>query len=153
MLRTLHGILCNMMGALLSFRRIADRSDYFKRISDSKSVRLKAMLGKMLCFASLDTWAYWNEKAYSLCKNNNSKCISVPTDRKHYFGEVFERGVVSNTIDHVFEDCNLKLPEKYDYYLSKRYGDYMVIPPRDKQVLSVYSKLDLGPYEPKEKNN
>ena len=40
-----------------------------------------------------------------------------------------------------------KIPRQYDYYLSDRYGKYMVVPPVEKQVLSVYSELDFGIYQ------
>lgn len=146
-IRTVHGLTCNLLGALLSMRRIADNDTYFKGINNSNSIKIKALLGKLLCFASLNTWACWNEKIYSLCKNNNSRYISVPTDRKHYFGEIFTRDIVCKSCYHTFEDFKLRIPQKYDYYLSQRYGDYMKIPPKEKQVMSVYSKLDLGKYE------
>ena len=50
------------------------------------------------------------------------------------------------TIDAEFEGRVYRLPKAYDYYLNKRYGDYMKIPPKEKQVLSMYSQLDYGPY-------
>ena len=37
--------------------------------------------------------------------------------------------------------------KKIDYYLTNRYGDYMKIPPVEEQVMSVFTKLDLGPYK------
>ena len=42
--------------------------------------------------------------------------------------ECFER-----TILHKFEDDEFAVPENYDLYLSKVYGDYMKLPPEDKR--------------------
>ena len=33
-----------------------------------------------------------------------------------------------------FEDREYKIPKGYDLYLTKHYGDYMQLPPKEKQV-------------------
>lgn len=49
--------------------------------------------------------------------------------------------------DAQFEGKKLMIMKKIDYYLTNRYGDYMKIPPVEEQVMSVFTKLDLGPYK------
>ena len=45
----------------------------------------------------------------------------------------------------VFENIEVKLPEKIHEYLSHKYGDYMKLPPTDKQVPHHYcSEIDFG---------
>lgn len=145
-LKYLHGFLCLIMGYFLSCRRLADKESLFKEIYKEKDFKGKVTIGKLLSFASLNKWAHWNEFFYSMCRNENSKYVTVPTDRRHFLGEIFPRGIMCETIDADYEGRSFKIPKAFDYYLSQRYGKYMEIPPKEKQVLSMYSKLDFGPY-------
>lgn len=144
--RYIHGILCLLMGYLLSCRRFAAKEEFFRSIYNGKDFKRKVIIGKLLSFASLDKWAHWNESVYSLCKNDKSRDVSVPTDRRHFLGEIFPREIMCETIDADYEGRKFRIPKEYDYYLSERYGKYMEVPPVEKQVLSVYSSLDFGPY-------
>lgn len=146
LLKYFHGFLCLIMGYFLSCRRLADKEEFFKEIYREKDFKYKVRIGKLLSFASLNKWAHWNEYIYSMCRNDNSKYVTVPTDRRHFLGEIFTRETMCETVDAYYEGRNFKIPKAYDYYLSQRYGKYMEIPPKEKQVLSVYSKLDFGPY-------
>lgn len=146
-LKNIHGIFCLAFGYFLSCRRLADKEAFFKEIYREKDFKSKVTVGKLLSFASLDKWAKWNEKVYSWCRNNNSKYVTVPTDRRHFLGEIFPREIMCETFYAEYEGRQFKIPKAYDYYLSQRYGKYMEIPPKEKQVLSVYSSLDFGPYE------
>lgn len=147
LLKYSHGFLCLAMGYLLSCRRLADNEAFFKEIYTERDFKRKAAIGKILSFASLNKWARWNEVVYSMCKNNKTKSVTVPTDRRHFFGEIFPREIMCETIDAEFEGRMYKIPKAYDYYLKDRYGDYMKVPPKEKQVLSMYSQLDFGPYK------
>lgn len=146
-LKQMHGIFCLAFGYFLSCRRLADREAYFSEIYKEKDFKRKVAVGKVLSFASLDQWARWNEKVYSWCRDDYSKFVTVPTDRRHFLGEIFPREIMCETMDAEYEGRQFKIPKAYDYYLSQRYGKYMVIPPKEKQVLSVYSRLDFGPYK------
>lgn len=143
----LHGFLCLAMGYLLSCRRLAAKEEVFSKVYKDNDFKRRVFIGKILSFASLDKWAHWNENIYSICKNHNSANVSVPTDRCHFLGEIFPRSVMCDTIDFRFEDRQFRIPKAYDQYLKKRYGNYMQVPPPEKQVLSKYSKLDFGPYK------
>lgn len=46
-------------------------------------------------------------------------------------------------IDHQFESATFMILEKYDAYLSHIFGDYMKLPPKDKQVPGHFEILDL----------
>ena len=145
-MKNIHGFLCLMMGYFLSCRRLAENKEFFSKIYKDKDFKWKVAIGTVLKFASLDKWAHWTESVYSMCKDDHSKYVSVPTDRRHFLGEIFQREVMCEVIDAEFEGRQFKIPKEYNYYLSQRYGAYMEIPPTDKQVLSVYSELDFGPY-------
>ena len=147
LLKYIHGGLCLVMGYLLSCRRLADKREFFETIYNGNDFKRKVAVGKLISFASLDKWAHWNESVYSMCKDDSSKCVTVPTDRRHFLGEIFPRKVMCETIDAEYEGRLFKIPKEYDYYLTERYGDYMQVPPPEKQVLSKYTELDFGPYK------
>ncbi|MBE6328081.1 MAG: LicD family protein [Bacteroidales bacterium] len=48
--------------------------------------------------------------------------------------EIFPKEWFSGTIEVPFEDIRINLPVGYHEYLSKLFGDYMTLPPVDKQV-------------------
>lgn len=48
--------------------------------------------------------------------------------------EIIPAEYVSSIIRHKFEDREYCIPERYDQYLTKIYGDYMTPPPPEKQV-------------------
>ena len=147
LLKNIHGFLCLVMGYLLSCRRLAVKEEFFRNIYKAADFKRKVSIGKVLGFASLDKWARWTEKVYSMCNDDNSKYVSVPTDRRHFLGEIFPREVMCETMNAEYEGRIFKIPKQYDLYLTKRYGNYMEVPPKEKQVLSLYSQLDFGPYK------
>ena len=49
--------------------------------------------------------------------------------------EIMESDYISNYTLLEFEGENFKAPIGYDAYLTKHYGDYMTLPPKEKQVL------------------
>lgn len=143
----IHGVLCLIMGYLLACRRIAEYKETFCEVYKEKDFKIKLFIGKIISFISLDKWAHLTENVYSFCKNDKSKYVSVPTDRRHFFGEIFPRNIMCEVNDAQFEGKKLMIMKKIDYYLTNRYGDYMKIPPVEEQVMSVFTKLDLGPYK------
>lgn len=48
--------------------------------------------------------------------------------------ELFDREVFEKSIDLRFEDASFKAPAEYDVLLTKLYGDYRKLPPKEKQV-------------------
>ena len=47
--------------------------------------------------------------------------------------EIVNKSLLSQTIDHSFEDRKYKIPIGYDQYLTTLFGDYMTPPPIDKR--------------------
>lgn len=89
----IHGVLCLIMGYLLACRRIAEYKETFCEVYKEKDFKIKLFIGKIISFISLDKWAHLTENVYSFCKNDKSKYVSVPTDRRHFFGEIFPRNL------------------------------------------------------------
>ena len=90
--------------------------------------RIKLVLGFLTSFISLRQFTRLTERIYSLCKNNESRYLSVPSGRKHYFGEMFIREDMQLTRKLNFEGHKWNVPNNIEHYLTVMYGDYMKIP-------------------------
>ena len=59
-----------------------------------------------------------------------------------------EKRVLGTPQPYAFEDCEFLGVEHYDEYLSTKYGDYMQLPPVEKQIQHHFFRLDLNrPYK------
>lgn len=56
------------------------------------------------------------------------------------------KSVFQNPIYHKYENLELPLPTDYNKYLTQAYGDYMTLPPKEKQQPSHSLKVDFGKY-------
>lgn len=151
-LRDIHGFFSLFFGLALSCSRFyKDRKFYLQAfdgadIKTLRAIKNKIFLGKLFnVFLSTKKWVqltnWWN----SLCKNNNSKYVSVPSGRKHYFGELYLRSEMCAKIVLPFETEVLSVMHGYDYYFKKLYGyDYMTPPPESDREVHCVFELDFG---------
>ena len=83
----------------------------------------------------------WNGR----CKDEDSKYVTVPTGRRHFFGELRERSVMFPPSQFGFEGRTRPCPASADLYLTQLYGDYKKIPAADDRESHIYFEpLDLG---------
>lgn len=66
---------------------------------------------------------------------------------------IFKKKFFLETIDVKFEDVEIKCPKGYDEYLTQQFGDYMKLPPAEKQVGHHNGVVDLENTYLKYKNN
>lgn len=135
LLRNIHGFFCMAAGFLFScrcfFKNRKVRIAFAKGNTELlKVVYLKIAIGAPLAIVSADTWTKWLWKCYGSWKNNKSKYVSFPSGSKHYFGELYLRAGIADTVKMPFEGHNWCVPKDYDGYLKALYGpDYMTPPP------------------------
>lgn len=72
---------------------------------------------------------YARKRPYDQCEY-----VGVTTTTVHIFRERNSKNIFAKTVYLPFEDTKLPAPEGYDIYLTHLYGDYMQLPPADKQV-------------------
>lgn len=137
-LRKLHGLLVTMNLFVCSTVRISKKKEkYLNFIGNpqyTKTIKTKAFIGKLFSFFSLNRWLRISKKLMSLCKNENSKYISVPTGKRHFFGEMYEREDIFPVKYKKFENIELPVANKNEKYMEKMFGDYMKIPkPEDRE--------------------
>lgn len=154
-LRTLHGLGSLSIGFLYSCRRALDndmqnRNLFGRRSEVYKTLKFKSNIGRMLAILSTEHWTtIWN-KWNSIGKNGQSKYISIPSGRRHYFGELHERASFYPQKFVSFDGIEAPIPNKYDEYLSALYGDDYMVPPSEAQrETHVVYEFDLGEYSDK----
>lgn len=132
-LRFFHGVLCMGFGFLLSCRNFYEKRKLMMELANDdkalkKVFRIKINIGRLLSLISLKHCLITTQKCYGMCKNNKSKYVTIPAGRKHFFGELYKRDGMENTIKVSFEGHNWEIAKNYNDYLTKLYGNYMEIP-------------------------
>ena len=148
-IRGLHGFVSLVLGFLLSCRRYAVHYGKYEKLfgKDAEGldpIKKKARIGKLLPFVSIEAllkaWDEWN----SMCRNNNSKFVTIPVGRAHYFGELQPRDVFLPIGEGRFESLSVGLPANPDKYMTALYGpDYMMLPPEDQREVHAYLEVRL----------
>ncbi len=90
------------------------------------------LVGKLFSFRKSDKW-YDTLDRINQFKEEKTKMVCIPSGRKHYFGEIYAREEITEMVILPFESLNLPVPKDYDTYLKTLYGDYNVIPPKEKR--------------------
>lgn len=87
----------------------------------------RLLIGKAgLLFAKHKSWAYIYDRFVK--KKKATEFLTIPTGRKHYYGEVLARNIFFPPSKGKFEDIEVLLPNHVDKYLKNLYGNYWVIP-------------------------
>lgn len=148
-MRGIHGIKCTLLLFINSVLRMdACKNTIFKYSGNDKHVKKivmsRARYAKFFKFKSLEEWLKISDKCFSSVKKK-TKYVVAPGGGHHFFGEVFERKYVCKYIPVDFCNEHFFIPEGYDYYLCKRYGqDYMTLPKEEERERHIYIEIDLG---------
>jgi lipopolysaccharide cholinephosphotransferase len=134
---------CMYFGLMVSCRKFRQYKDWYTRIargneSLEKTTKAKIAIGTLISFRSLDKWVLKADRWNSRCKNHESKYVAVPTGRKNFFGEIYERSGFCNLIDRPFAGRIAQIPKDFQTYMKALYGNYMEIPPVEKRERHIF---------------
>ncbi len=101
----------------------------------------KKIFGRVFGIIPLKRWISWCTYWNSACKDDSSLLVSIPTGRKHFSGEIYERNNMCKYVKVPFETEMFNIPVWAKQYLEMFYGDYMVIPPVEKREKHVFLEL------------
>jgi len=146
--RKIHGTISDALSFIISCYRIfLNRKKFYSLFKDDKevcnAVKIKSMIAIPFRILKFDTWLKIANKWYSKCKDNTTKYVAIPTGRRHFYGETYERDKLCKVVKHKFEDYEWNIPIDYDGYLKKLYGDYMIIPPNNQIEVHALSEFKL----------
>lgn len=149
-LRRLHGIACLAAGFLMTARKTYHDLPYLEPYlagNDTlrRSLAKKATLGRLVSFLSLDQLSLFAYRIYSLCHNDSSKYVTIPSGRKHFFGELYLRGDMCRAKESDFEGRMIPIPYGYKTYLHALYGNnYMEPPPEEDREQHPVMEFSFG---------
>ena len=151
LLRRLHGIGAFAFGYLLTCLKTYRDMEYLRPyLNDKKTYKAfnrKAKIGRLFSFIKTDTAVRWTIKWFSRCKDNDSKYVTIPSGRGHFFREMCLREEITIPKSVRFENILSYIPTGADAYMKRLYGDdYMTPPPIDKRESHPIMKLDFGKY-------
>ena len=101
----------------------------------------KSIAGRILQIIPLKQWIYWCDFWNSACHNEESKLVAIPTGRKHFSKEIYERSKMTKFRKATFETLELNVPVWAEGYLKMFYGDYMKLPPPEKRERHLFLEL------------
>lgn len=139
LLRFLHGFGSMTLGFLVSCRRFYANRTYLRHLAGNcENVRAvfekKIRFGRLISFLPLSAWVRMYDRWNSICHDDNSVYVTVPTGRNHFFREMYRRDKFYESTNGTFEGRTVCLPYDTDAYLRHMYGDdYMTVPPKEKQ--------------------
>lgn len=152
--RRIHGTISE--GLLLICSCVRMRSKYqriLKYYGDNegliRTVKIKNILGACFSFLPLRKWLLITDDWMSRCKEEQSKMMTIPTGRGHYWGELYQRTDIFPACKVAYEDREYMTFHHVQEYLRILYGDYMQIPPAEKRERHSVVNYDLGKYRPR----
>ena len=149
-LRMLHGFACTGAGFLQVCRKTAIYSSHFESLVANdqgalRNVRIRAALGRVFFWVSLDQATRFTMFVYSLCRDDESGYVSFPSGRGHFFGELNRRELLMPPSKGVFEGREVSLPHMPGEYMTSLFGDdYMSLPPEEKREHHAVLEINLG---------
>jgi len=148
-LRYLHGAGAMLLGLLYSCRKQFFERKQLRNWGVNGAVfRLKRAIGFFLAVFPLKTWVRiwhgWN----GLCGNDESRYVTFPVGRRHFFGELAERDGLHTSRTAEFEGRTVLIPAKSEQYMVRLYGASFMVPPplkdREKHVFFPPFSLQRG---------
>lgn len=149
-LRYIQGGLSTVVKICLSCRSFyRDRKVLKETVGNDSSLnqvsKSKTIIGFLCSFMSVEKWTKFANSIYSMCKDNNSKLVTIPQGRWHFFGSLHERATFCTMHTLPFEGRQYNVCNEMDKYMRQLFGDdYMQIPPPEKREKHVVWEFDLG---------
>ena len=78
-------------------------------------------------------WKKHEKKMTKYAFNTHKKCTELCAG-PHYMLNEYPQEAFAKAVYHDFEGLSMPLPQGYDTYLKMAFGEYMELPPEDKQV-------------------
>jgi lipopolysaccharide cholinephosphotransferase len=101
----------------------------------------KMFFGRILKIIPLKNWINWCNFWFSACKSDSTKLVAVPSGRKHFSGEIYNRADMCEYKKVPFETEYFNVPVWAEEYLAQFYGDYMKIPPESEREKHLFLEL------------
>ncbi len=149
LLRKMQQILSDGMQFICSCVRIHKKKELLLGLAGNaeggtRVIRIKAAIGRCFSFISFRRWLLWTERVLSMCHNENSHYIAIPTGGKHFKGETYPRECFFPEERMDFAGHSYCRIHDIENYLQQMYGtDWMTPPPEDERQYHVLAAFAL----------
>lgn len=106
-----------------------------------KRYYIKKILGIMFGLVPHAKWIYWFDRF--VANSNEGLQWGIPTGRKYYNGEIFNKDIFIPVTKGKFEGIDINLPHNSDRYLKNLYKNYMELPPIEKRERHFICEFEL----------
>lgn len=146
--RCAHGFLCMLYRYVISCIRFYENKEELSRfIGDNPELKQfyekRSRLGGVFQVIPKKRWLTSAFRIMGMCRNAQSKMVSIPSGSKQYFEELYPRDPFCKTEPMPFEGRMVEVSAWWDGYLKTLYGNYMEIPPVEKRGQHVFLELDV----------
>lgn len=143
----IHGIILNAIFYIAICTKLFQKPSMADKVLASvkvgkRKLRLRKFVGFLFSWRSYTKWNLIGDRIAS--KSYKTDMMTIPSGRKHYFGEIQSKSVFFPPVKHNFESIDANIPNNYDKYLSALYGDYMQIPPPEKREKHFIIEINFG---------
>ncbi|MDO5448479.1 MAG: LicD family protein [Clostridia bacterium] len=135
--RIVKGSYCLFLTAISSYVQFyeecnEDIKNYLMQSREGKKAYYcRLVFGWLFSFIPARQWINATDNAYQYHKVTS--LVSLPSGRKHYFGEILKYKDIIPASTGIFDGHEVYLPQNPQVYLSNLYGDYMTLPPVEKR--------------------
>ena len=148
-LRMLHGVLCQGVRYIASCVRLFEQRDYIKHMfgNNKKAMfgyKLRFRIGRLFSLSSSHSWALRSFAVNGMCRNEDSRYLTIPSGGKYDFGELILRSDYFPVAYLPFGDHSWPVPRNYNKYLTSLYGDWRELPSEDERETHCLLELDFG---------
>lgn len=151
LVRLWHGLWCTIAEYIgLCIARYRGKESYATQLlrstkNGAKAVNRRICIGRIASlFIDYRHLYRWYDNWAAKYANCNTREVTIPTGRAHYFGEKHLRTTFFPPKEALFEGYKAYVPYDYDTYLRGLYGDtYMKLPPLDKREKHFIVKIEI----------
>lgn len=135
-----YGLKCNYM-QLVSSSIVMTKfpSEYNKKIfmqsfSGKINYFIRKTIGFLYRYQNIEKYFIKVDRTFKKYKDKKTSYVTIPSGRRHYFGEKQLKEIFLNLVEYPFENLKIWGPKEYNIYLENLYGsNYMQLPPIEKR--------------------
>ncbi len=150
MMRAIQGLLSDGLQFVSSCVRIRKKRKLLLEMAGEdreagRAIRMKSWIALPFCILPFRAWLLLTERALKMNRNSGTSYVSIPAGARHFKGELHPRETLFPPKLTAFEDRMYYTVGKPEEYLSRRYGDYMRVPPEEERERHAVMEFSMPP--------